>query len=72
VTHGEEEPSIPQPSSVAARRGLVGLPLIRDRLFSLPALPRVPMLPGMFMVSKAEAAAIRAAYEQGGEPGRGG
>lgn len=25
------------------------------------------MLPGMFMVSKAEAAAIRSAYEQGGE-----
>jgi hypothetical protein len=65
VTHGEEEPNIPHPSSIAARRGLVGptpqaegnaltangddggvswtsLPLIRDRLFSLPALPRVP------------------------------
>jgi hypothetical protein len=33
----------------------------------LPALARVPILPRMFVVSEAEAAAIRAAFEQRGE-----
>ena len=32
-----------------------------------PAPRRVTILPGMFCVTEAEAAAIRAAYEQGGE-----
>jgi hypothetical protein len=46
----------------------VRLPLIRDvRDERLPTLPRDPMLPRMFIVSEAEAAAIRTAYEQGGE-----
>src|SRR5215469_7133961 len=38
-----------------------------DRSFSLLGLSRLPMLSGMFSVSEAEAAAIRAAYERGGE-----
>jgi hypothetical protein len=33
----------------------------------LPALARIPMLSGMYTISEEDAAAIRAAYEQGGE-----
>ena len=36
-------------------------------LWSCPAQGRMTIFPGMFCVSEAEAAAIRAAYEQGGE-----
>ena len=35
--------------------------------FNLPAAARVPHAPTMFIVSEADAAAIRAAYEQKGE-----
>jgi hypothetical protein len=41
-------------------------PLIRAELSCLPCHAS-PMLPGMFIVSEAEAAAIRTAYEQSGE-----
>ena len=49
------------PARTTHNRRLVG------RSFSLLGLSRLPMLSEMFSVSEAEAAAIRAAYEQRGE-----
>ena len=48
---------------------LVQNPLRRRRrpVPGLPGTARVPMLPCMFVVTEAEAAAIRAAFAQGGE-----
>ena len=53
--------------SQTLRADLHRQPRLVGRSFSLLGLSRLPMLSSVFSVSEAEAAAIRAAYERGGE-----